>query len=66
MTLSAQANGDDHASKARRLILRNSIFSVARLSTLKEEELTLSGTKIFIYRTGVDRISTNGKRIKTI
>ena len=30
-------------SKARRLILRNSTFNVARFSTLKEEELTQSG-----------------------
>ena len=42
MTVSAQANGDDHASKAKRLILRNSTFSVARSSTSKEEEPTLS------------------------
>ena len=42
MMVSAQANGDDHASKERRLILRNSTFSVARFSTLKEEWPTLS------------------------
>ena len=42
MTVSALANGDGRASKARRLFLRNSTFSVARFSTLKEERLTQS------------------------
>lgn len=42
MTVSAQANGEDRVSKVRRLILRNSTFSVARFSTLKEERLTQS------------------------
>ena len=42
MTVSAQANGDDHASKVRRSILRNSSFSVASFSTWKEEGPTLS------------------------
>ena len=42
MTAFAQASGDGRVSKARRLILRNSTFSVARFSTLKEEGLTQS------------------------
>ena len=42
MTVSAQASGDGRVSKARRLFLRNSTFSVARFSTLKEERLTQS------------------------
>ena len=42
MTVSAQASVDGRVSKARRLILRNSTFSVARFSTLKKEGLTQS------------------------
>ncbi|WP_239414003.1 hypothetical protein [Bacteroides sp. An51A] len=42
MTVSAQASVDGRVSKAGRLILRNSTFSVARFSTLKEEGLTQS------------------------